>query len=165
MRSIVLLLGLILSWPVLPAPAHVHGEAKLDITIDGNILAIHLETPLDGLLGFERSARTPVEKQAVRDMKTILEQPDRLFLIAREAECTALAPRIESPVFDTKPGDGHLDLDADYRWQCAKPSALRDLNTRLFGEFPRLKRITIQFVGPSGQKSGRLTPAQSRFAW
>ncbi|MBL8428717.1 MAG: DUF2796 domain-containing protein [Dechloromonas sp.] len=165
MRSLVLLLGLILSLPVLSAPAHVHGEAKLEITIDGNVLAIHLESPLDGLLGFERVPRTAAEKQAVQAMKSILEQPDRLFQITREGECTALAPQIESPVLAAKPGDGHLDLDAEYRWQCAKPSALRDISTRLFGEFPRLKRITVEFVGPSGQKSGRLTAAQPRFAW
>ncbi len=165
MRSVVLLLGLTLSLPVLAAPAHVHGEARLEISIDGNTLAIHLETPLDGLLGFERGARSAAEKQAVKTMKRILEQADHLFQMTREAKCTALAPQIESPVFDTKPGDGHLDLDADYRWQCAKPSALRGISTRLFGEFPRLKRITVEFVGPTGQKSGRLTPAQPRFAW
>ena len=165
MRLIVLLLGLTLSLPALPAPAHVHGEARLEIAIEGNTLAIHLETPLDGLLGFEHAPRNPAEKQAVKAMKAVLEQADRLFRIAPEAQCAARAPQIESPIFAGPAGGGHLDLDADYRWQCAKPSALRDIDTRLFAEFPQLKRITVEFVGPSGQKSGRLTPTQPGFAW
>lgn len=165
MRSLLLSAAFIVATQVGAAPAHVHGEARLEIAVDGNTLAIHLETPLDGLLGFEHAPRCPAEKAAALAMKATLEQPGRLFQIAPEAGCKAEKPRLESPLFAGKAGEGHLDLDADYRWQCAKPSALREIGTRLFTEFPRLKRIKVEFAGPTGQKSGRLTPQQPRFAW
>lgn len=163
--TLVTLCFLALAHPVFAGPAHVHGEAKLEIIVDGNELAIRFESPLDGLLGFERAPRSATEKQAVQTMKAKLEDVARLFPLSPEAGCTAQAPRIESPVFADKAAAGHLDLDADYRWQCAKPAALRAVETRLFAEFPRLKRIKLDFVGPAGQKSGRLTPSQPRFAW
>ncbi|MFC5770450.1 DUF2796 domain-containing protein [Thauera sinica] len=165
MRFALSCIALALASPAWAAPAHVHGEARLEIAVDGNTLAIHLETPLDGLLGFERAPRSPAERQAVTAMRTTLEQPDRLFRIVPEAGCEAQAPQLESPIFEGSAGDGHLDLDADYRWQCARPSALRGIDTTLFAEFPRLKRIEVEFVGPAGQRSGRLTPARPRFAW
>lgn len=151
--------------PVSAGPAHVHGEAKLEISIEGNTLAIQFASPLDGLLGFERAPRTVAEKQAVQTMKTTLENSARIFSLPPEAGCTAQPARITSPVLGDKAAAGHLDLDADYRWQCTKPAALRAIDTRLFAEFPRLQRIKVDFAGPTGQKSGRLTPPQARFAW
>lgn len=164
MRYLFLSTALMLSLPVSAAPAHVHGDARLEITLEGDTLDIHLETPLDGLLGFEHAPRSAAEKQVVQAMKVRLEQPERLFQIAAEAGCRAGKPEIESAIFDGK-SSGHLDLDANYRWQCTKPSVLRDIATRLFAEFPRLKRIKVEFAGPNGQKSGRLTPQQPHFAW
>lgn len=151
--------------PVIAGPAHVHGEAKLEIIVESNELAIHFESPLYGLLGFERAPRTAAEKQAVQTMKAMLEDTARIFSLPPEAGCTAQAAKISSPVFADKGAAGHLDLDADYRWQCNKPAALRAIDTRLFAEFPRMKRIKVDFAGPTGQKSGRLTPPQPRFTW
>jgi hypothetical protein len=165
MRSVFFLLGLFLSLPAFSAPAHVHGEARLEIAIDGNILAIHFESPLEGLLGFEHAPLTAAEKQAVQTMKVRLETPGKLFTLPPEAACTAKPPKLESPVFADKAVAGHLDLDADYSWQCGKPSALRGIGSRLFIEFPRLKRIKVEFVGPSGQKSGHMTPQQASYTW
>ncbi len=160
-----LTLALALNASAFAAPAHVHGEARLEITLDGDTLGIHLESPLDGLLGFERAPRTAAEKQSVQAMKTALETPERLFQLPAAAGCTAKPAQVESAIFSAKAPTGHLDLDADYRWRCAKPAALRAVDTRLFAEFPRLKRITVDFVGSTGQKSGRLTPQQPSFAW
>lgn len=157
--------ALALALPVLAGPAHVHGEARLEVVLDGEALALRFESPLDGLLGFERAPRTAAEKQAVQAMKGRLEDPARLFSLPSEAGCTAQAPTLASPVFADKAAEGHLDLEADYRWQCRQPAALRGIETRLFAEFPRLKRIKVDFVGPAGQKSGRLSPQQRRFAW
>lgn len=151
--------------PVIAGPAHVHGEARLEIIVEGSELAIRFASPLDGLLGFERAPRTAAEKQALHTMKTTLESSARVFSLPPEAGCTAQPAKITTPVFADKVTAGHLDLDADYRWHCAQPAALRAIDTRLFAEFPRLKRITVDFVGPAGQKSGRLTPPQARFAW
>ena len=164
-NSVVCVFALAFAQAALAGPAHVHGEAKLEIVVDGGELAIRFESPLDGLLGFERAPRTAAEKQAVQTMKATLEDAARLFLLPPEAACKALPPTVASPVFADKAASGHLDFDADYRWQCAKPAALRAIETRLFAEFPRLKRITVEFVGPGGQKKGRLTPPQPRFGW
>lgn len=166
MRPTSLLLALFISLPVLAAPAHVHGEARLEIVVEGETLAIHLDSPLDNLLGFEHAPRTPAEQQAVKAMATTLRQAEHLFVLDAAAGCAAPDVELSSPVLDGKAtADGHLDLDADFRWQCRHLPALRGIDTRLFAEFPRLKRINVDFAGPTGQKSGQLTPKATSFAW
>lgn len=164
-KNILCVFALAFALAAIAGPAHVHGEARLEIIVEGSELAIRFASPLDGLLGFERAPRTAAEKQALHTMKTTLESSTRIFSLPPEAGCTAQPAKISSPVFADKVTAGHLDLDADYRWHCAQPAALRAIDTRLFAEFPRLKRITVDFVGSAGQKSGRLTPPQARFAW
>lgn len=162
----ILSLGLALSTGALAAPAHVHGEAKLEIVVEGNTLAIHLDSPLANLLGFEHAPRTPAEQQAVKAMAATLRQAGRLFVLDAAAGCAAADVQLASPVLDGKvTADGHLDLEADFRWQCRHLPALRGIETRLFVAFPRLKRIGVDFAGPAGQQAGRLTPEVTRFAW
>jgi hypothetical protein len=166
MRVLILFGALVLTAvPALAAPPHVHGVAHLEIAIEGPTLAIHLETPLDGLLGFEHAPHDAAERQAVSTMRATLAQPERLFALPAAAACQAGNPQLASPIFDDHAASGHLDLDADYRWQCANPAALRAVDTRLFAEFPRFRKIKVELVGPDGQKSGELSAQQPRFAW
>ena len=81
MKTMRLILSCLFALAMIPAawaaPAHVHGEAKLEIVVDGGEFAIRFESPLDGLLGFERAPRTAAEKQAVQTMKATLEDAER----------------------------------------------------------------------------------------
>ena len=49
-------------------------------------------------------------------------------------------------------------MEAAYVFTCGRPEALREIEVRLFGELPRLKRIDVQIAGPRGQALQRLTP-------
>ena len=148
------------------APAHVHGEARLEISVDGEQLVIAIESPLDSLLGFEHTPRNAAEKEAAQAMAAKLKQAERIFVPSAAAQCTSTGVELESPVLGGKsePG-GHNDLDARYTWRCAKPEALRDVETGLFGVFPRLQRIVVEFAGPQGQRAGWLDARHPRFRW
>ncbi len=148
------------------APAHVHGEARLEISIDGEQLVIGLESPLDSLLGFEHAPRNAAERQAVQAMAAKLKQADRIFVPSAAAQCVSTGIELESPVLGGKSeSGGHNDLDARYTWRCAKPAALREVATGLFAAFPRLRRIAVEFAGPQGQRGGRLDAGNPNFRW
>lgn len=164
MRCLIFL-ALWLALPLEAAPPHVHGTARLEIVVDGDRLAIHLEAPLDSLLGFEHAPRTAAERRAVTELRARLLAPGRLFVLAAAAGCTAAVPELVSPLFAEKAAAGHLDLDADYRWQCARPQALRAVSSRLFAEFVRLRELRVDFVGPGGQRSAHLSAEQPEFTW
>jgi hypothetical protein len=42
--------------------AHVHGVATLDIAVEARKITVQLESPLDNLLGYERTPRTDAER-------------------------------------------------------------------------------------------------------
>ena len=59
--------------------AHVHGVAKMDIAVEPKTIVVHLETPLDNLVGFERAPRTDSERQRADEAVARLRAGDELF--------------------------------------------------------------------------------------
>lgn len=166
MHPLYLLLGLALSCSAFSAPAHVHGEARLEISVDREQLVITLESPLDSLLGFEHVPGNAGERQAVQGMAAKLKEAGKVLVPSAAAQCTSTGVELDSQVLGGKPEPGgHNDLDARYTWRCAKPEALRDIATGLFADFPRLRRIAVEFAGPQGQRAGRLDARNPSFSW
>lgn len=152
-RALTLLL---IALPALAAArpgAHVHGQAKLEIVIDGPVLAIALASPLDGLVGFEHPPRTAAQKQAAAQALALLKDPARLFTLPAAAQCRAEATEVVAPVLEGQASkDGHGDLDATWRFRCAAPEGLTGMEQGLFTAFPRLSRLEVQVAGPRGQR-------------
>lgn len=157
------------------APAHVHGVSSLEVAIDGQTLSIGMEAPLDDLLGFEHSPRTPAEQEKVRKMAETLRAADKLFLPTRAAGCTLGEVKLSSSAIapsllgekgaEAAASDGHADLDAEFSFTCRKPEALESLRVALFGHFPGMKSVKLSLVGPRGQKGAKLDPASPEIRW
>lgn len=84
--------------PTLAQHAHVHGNANLQITIDGSVLTLMLSTPLENVVGFEHSPRTDSQKAAAQALGERLTRPDALFIPSRQARCTPTASVVNAPV-------------------------------------------------------------------
>ncbi|MDR3299480.1 MAG: DUF2796 domain-containing protein [Candidatus Accumulibacter sp.] len=177
------------------APAHVHGEARLEIVLEisregaqkSAQLTITLDTPLDNLLGFEYAPATDAEREAAASMEKQLSHPEQLFVPDAAAQCAVTLFELESPLRTEAPknehdhGDkhhhehgehhehhehgGHDDLEAHYRFTCKNPDALQGLKVRLFALFPRLQHLQVEFAGPNGQRAAKLDAKNTRFSW
>jgi len=138
------------------------------VAVDGNTLTLHLESPLDNLLGFEHAARTDKEKAAVGGMVERLNKADGLFVTTAAAGCKPAAVQLESPLLQppkTTGAGGHADLDGDFIFRCERPELLRDIDVALFDAFPNLHRVDVQVAGARGQTAAKLTPTSRRVAW
>ncbi|MBQ0960260.1 DUF2796 domain-containing protein [Ideonella sp. 4Y11] len=145
-------------------PAHQHGIARVDLALDGAELTIALEMPLDSLLGFERAPRTPAERQAAQAALARLRDGAALWRPDAAAQCTLQAATVSAPVLE-RPGaaaGAHADVDAEYRFRCAQPARLAEVDVRLFEAFSRLERVDVQTALPSGQRQARLSRSQPR---
>jgi hypothetical protein len=151
----VMALMLCLGPPALHAAphAHEHGVARLTVAVDGPVLSIDLDAPLDGFLGFERAPRTEAERRAAAALLTRLRDAASLFVPDAAAACKVEAVELVAPVLE--PGarvqGGHADLEAQVAFRCAQPQALRTLEVRLFDAFARLQRIDVQVATARGQ--------------
>ena len=92
------LLAFGLTAPAMAQNAHVHGAARLELTVDGQRVSLRLESPLQNLLGFEHAPRTDREKAAVKTMTERLGRPDELFALTAAARCKAGTTHIDAPV-------------------------------------------------------------------
>jgi Protein of unknown function (DUF2796) len=144
-------------------PAHQHGAASLEISLEGRTLQVALDGPADNLLGFEHAARTEAEKQTLARAEQRLRQPAELFATPPAAQCQAQPPKIEIRLPAAGSSETHSDVEAEWRWECARPEALTHLEVAgLFTAFPRLKELKVQVATAKGQQSAVLRPGAAR---
>ncbi len=174
-----ILAGLLTALGVNAEPAHVHGQATLNLAVDGQIVNIALETPLDNVLGFERAPRNEAERQRVRAAVERLKDANSLFVFDPAAQCVLQSVELESAALPpdllgkpaktgeahAKEAHAHADMDVDYVFSCRQINALTGVDVGLFGAFPRMKRLSAQVAGKGAQSAQRLTPQASRIVF
>lgn len=157
--------------------AHEHGVAHLSVAIEGPELVIELSTPLDNLVGFEHAPATAAQRAALADAEARLGQGAELFVLPAAAGCGLAETVLESPSplragkeqpaahdhdHDHDHGadalEGHADLIATYRFECARPAALDALRVELFQAFPRLRELRAVRAAEGGQGAAVLKP-------
>jgi len=172
-KTAVFLASLCGALPAYAQHKHVHGEGRLEVSIDKEIVTLHLEMPLDAAVGFERPPRNDGEKAALAASVQALSDA-ALYRPTPAAQCTLQSQSVHAPFTggDDKHGhhahEGethHADIEATHVYRCAQPLALKSIETTLFSRFKRLYRLETQWVGPSGQGARRLTPKQPALLW
>lgn len=155
--------------------AHEHGVAHLSVAVEGPELVIELSTPLDNLVGFEHAPATAAQRAALADAETRLGQGAELFQLPESAGCVLAGTVLESPwprqAGNERPAghghdhghgadarEGHADLIATYRFECARPAALDAVRVELFDAFPRLRELRAVHAGEGGQGAAVLKP-------
>ena len=148
---------LMLPFVVWAGKAHEHGAVKLNVTVEGKQLTIALESPLDGIVGFERAPKNAAEKAKVDAAVAQLQAAEKLFKVDAAAACTLSKTTLMAPVIGvgvaTPVADksGHGDLDGEFIFECQDTSKVRQIDVALFGTFPNMKRIDVQAATPAGQ--------------
>jgi len=48
---------------------------------------------------------------------------------------------------------------AAWKYECAAPAGIKSIEAGIFSQYPKLRRIDVRAVTPSGQSAARLTPS------
>jgi hypothetical protein len=142
--------------------AHQHGVATLQVSLEGGRLQIALESPADSVVGFEHAPRTETQKASVARAEARLKQPAELFALPAAAECRPEPARVEMRLPAPGSTDVHSEIEAEWRWTCAKPEALAWVDVQLFKAFSRLKQLRAEVVTGRGQQKAILRPGAAR---
>jgi hypothetical protein len=147
--------------------SHVHGAASLGIVIEPGSVTVQLETPLDGLLGFERAPRTDAEKRRATAAVATLRGADALFRFTPAAGCTSASVELGSAALGLGQADAneahasHAELDGAYVFRCADTARLTEVDIGLFSAFPGMQRLQVEVAAARGQfKRDLKRPAQ-----
>lgn len=150
---------------------HVHGIAKLEVAVEGADIHLHLETPLEGVLGFEHTPGNDKERAIVAQMRKTMTNGGALFAPTTAAQCKFTESTLEAPSLEPKPAgkpdahEEHGDLDVVFRFTCVQPAKLTGVEVRLFEAFPKMRRIDAQVVSGKGQKAMRLSSKMRFLSW
>jgi len=152
------------------ARAHVHGQLKLDIAIDGPTVVIEMESPLDNFVGYEHAPKSESEKKMADDAVAQLRAADQLFKIDPAANCKLGPVALRSAALglgkaETGASEGHADLDGTFAFNCTKATEAKFIELGLFGAFKGLRQVDAQIVSPDGQFKRTLKRPATRLAW
>lgn len=163
------------------ADSHVHGGAAMSVVSEGRLVMVELETPLYNLIGFEYAPRTDAEKRAVMAAQTELSNPEDWIKFNDAAGCFFMSRAKEITLFsddaahqssdhrhdDAKSGEqdhdhdhdygSHKDVILSYSANCAAPQKLETVIVDIFERFPAMTTIELVYLGPSVQRSYRLS--------
>jgi hypothetical protein len=126
---------------------HVHGEGRLDVTIEGNRISLALELPLDAAALYVPTPAANRTLQSKTAQVPFTGGDDKHGHHAHEGETH------------------HADIEATHVFTCANPAALKGIETTLFKSFKRLYRLEVRRSGPTGQGAARLTPKRPLLGW
>ena len=150
---------------------HVHGESRMGLAIEGNILEVELESPAHDIVGFERMPKTAEQRAAVKRALAVLKDGSALFRFSPGAGCALQGAEVETPLAGAAHGkkahghaeeEEHSEFHAHYRFRCAEPGRLKGVEVLLFGSFPAMREIELVAILPGGQRAAALTPRSNR---
>lgn len=170
--------------------AHLHGAATLNVAVEDNSLYVELTSPAIDIVGFEHQPKSDEQKAAVSQAIATLEAGTELFALPDAAGCRLTEASVATELSDRhdeheehsgheehgehghgeheeeahaseEEGEVHSEFMATYRFECAQPQQLQQINTNLFSTFPTLEEIEARVLTDSGQTAAELTPTQS----
>lgn len=135
--------------------AHVHGEARLQVAIDGHSAEVILQSPAANLLGFEHAPKTTEQEAAVADARQWLTATP--IVQTADKDCTIAASSVDHEQSEEHEHEheheeerGHSDFEVTQRIEC--DSELTDpLSTSLMTRFPGIDHLSVDWLGAGGQ--------------
>jgi hypothetical protein len=130
------------------AKAHVHGEAALDIGIQGRTGTIEFRAPAEDLYGFEREPRNAAER-AKRDSAFSLLRNQPLTMLRFDASLGCTMTPSSVGVVEEK--GGHGDVRARYALSCRVAPAGKPIAFGFSKAFAGVRSVKVQLVSDTAQ--------------
>ena len=151
--------------------AHVHGESKVKLAIEGSVVEIEFESPAHDIVGFESMPKTEKQRAAVESAVAALKKGEALFRLTPGAGCKLEEAEVETPLAESDhkeeqkhaEEEEHSEFHAEYRFRCAQPGRLKGVAVLLFDSFRTMREIEINAILPGGQRAASLKPGANRF--
>ena len=155
--------------------AHVHGESKVKLAIEGSVVEIEFESPAHDIVGFESMPKTEKQHAAVDAAVAALKKGEALFRLTPGAGCKLEEAEVETPLAESghkeehkgehkhAEEEEHSEFHAHYHFRCAQPERLKGVEVLLFDSFRTMREIEVSAILPGGQRAASLKPGANRF--
>jgi len=147
--------------------AHEHGHATLMLVQEKDELQLVFKSPAMNIIGFEHQVNSPEQHAKVEWAKQSLSDAAQLFLISQKAQCALEHVHITSSLLETgdhsdehedhldghkgEDKDSHSEFEAEYHFECANTSALKEIKVALFETFTSIEELETHIISKAGQ--------------
>ncbi len=146
--------------------AHQHGVGDLAIMQDQQQLMVTMQLPADSLWGFEYTPKTDQERALVERTFKQLVGGHRFFKFKGEAICQPVSVEVLKPEALEDPNfNGHMDVQANWLFECDDVAKVDGLVTDIFLHFPRIEQLNTQLLLENVNSGTVLVPTQANVAW
>lgn len=166
--------------------AHQHGQAELQLAMDGQSVELMALSPAHNLLGFEHEPRTNTEQEAVESALTWLTGTPLINTVS--GSCSIQTSEVhyahagndahhEEHDHHQEHGDHehdhehheseettHTDIEVFQTLNCPDLAPDSQLVTSMSEQFPAIESLDIQWAGPEGQGALRLEQGITEFS-
>lgn len=163
--------------------AHVHGVVETNIAQDGEHLLFEITAPGSDVVGFEHAPKNKEQEQLLEQAIAKLKTPNEIFSLPESANCEIsdihVSHNMKSEDHDDHDHDHdhhdddshheehqgeHGEFTAQYEYHCETMSELNQIETQWFSVFSHTQKMTVQYLGNSGQKAATLTAKKAVLA-
>jgi len=163
--------------------AHVHGQGKLNIIIEGQTMAMELEIPAWDIVGFGHEPSTDDQKEVMKAaIESLHDKPLSLFVLPKEADCKLASSKVDHEHADEHHEEGHkehkepekhegehkehkgeekdaehTEFHAKYKILCKSPEKLTSIKFAFFKRFANSKELDVTIIGKKGAKKYEVT--------
>lgn len=141
---------------------HVHGQATVNLSVEGDVLDVEASLPGHDAVGFEHPPGSDSERSALQRATGILNAATWL-VPSSGAGCTLSSAKVSPHGFGgaSEPG-GHADFDAAYRFSCSHIAQLDAVDIALTKAFPSVQGITVNLITAAGSGQQHLDASHTR---
>jgi hypothetical protein len=140
---LVIVVAVFLSRPGLAAP-HQHGESRIAMAVDGQVLTLELTAPGEDVLGFEHAPKSAAQKNRYREVMILLQSASDMFEFDEKAACSPVGARVLEEMAGTDHDHGEFHIR--YEYQCQKPDLLQQMKVLTFDHFSGMQRVKVIFL-------------------
>jgi hypothetical protein len=158
--------------------AHEHGRVSVNVAVDGEDVAVDLESPALHVVGFERAPRDEAERRAAADAVAWLRAGRRIAGVPAGAGCRLVSASAEAPQGgedhdhdhehehdDEKSGEEeHADYRGSWRFRCANPEALAWIELWALDRLQGVESVRVNIIAPAGSRSVEVAGTERRIA-
>jgi len=141
--------------------AHEHGVSTIEIAIEGERIALNVQSPGADIVGFEYMAEKEADKSAVESAILRFTRTHELFVFDSPAGCRVAEVFVhlqggEHDHEESGERAGHTEFHASYVFECSHPDALVAIEFPFFDVFPNVLEIEAQIVTESGASAAEI---------
>ena len=131
---------------------HLHGQALLKMSIEGDTVNYLIELSGNDVVGFEKKPETTAETVAVKGASDFLTNNEELISFNYDAGCNVISQKVSLNI-----DDEHMDFDVEGEMECGSPSSFEAFEIGLFKLFPSLTQVNVEMITANGMSEYAVT--------